>query len=70
MPEFVLFGDSLTEWGFSETTQGFGRFLQQKYQYKVGIVNEGRLRCGFYQPSSIKVLRHGFRWRIPGVQPA
>ncbi|XP_014556832.1 hypothetical protein COCVIDRAFT_26464 [Bipolaris victoriae FI3] len=42
MPEFVLFGDSLTEWGFSETTQGFGRFLQQKYQYKVGIVNEGR----------------------------
>lgn len=47
MPEFVLFGDSLTEWGFSETTQGFGRFLQQKYQYKVGIVNEGRLRCEF-----------------------
>ncbi|KAL6160927.1 hypothetical protein ACJBU6_00069 [Exserohilum turcicum] len=42
MPEFVLFGDSLTEWGFSEATQGFGRFLQQQYRYKVGIVNEGR----------------------------
>ncbi|KAL6164893.1 hypothetical protein ACJQWK_08157 [Exserohilum turcicum] len=40
MPEFVLFGDSLTEWGFSEATQGFGRFLQQQYRYKVGIVNE------------------------------
>jgi hypothetical protein len=47
MPQFVLFGASLTEWSFSETTQGFGHFLQQKYQYKVAIVNEGRAKCGF-----------------------
>ena len=47
MPEFILFGDSLTEWSFSEDTQGFGRFLQERYRYKVGIVNEGTVKCVF-----------------------
>jgi hypothetical protein len=41
MPEFVLFGDSLTQWSFSEETQGFGLFLSQQYHHKVRIVNEG-----------------------------
>jgi len=41
MPDFVLFGDSLTQWSFSEETQGFGLFLRQQYQHKVRIVNEG-----------------------------
>jgi hypothetical protein len=43
LPEFVLFGDSLTEWGFDSTTDGFGLFLEQKYRGKVKIVNEGEL---------------------------
>jgi hypothetical protein len=38
-PEFVLFGDSLTEWSFSEATQGFGLFFRQQYQDKINIVN-------------------------------
>lgn len=41
-PEFVLFGDSLTEWSFSETTQGFGLHLRQQYGPKVNILNEGK----------------------------
>ncbi|KAG9194529.1 hypothetical protein G6011_04564 [Alternaria panax] len=40
--EFVLFGDSLTEWSFSEEIQGFGLFLRQQYQHKIRIVNEGK----------------------------
>ncbi|USP75974.1 hypothetical protein yc1106_03248 [Curvularia clavata] len=42
MPQFVLFGDSLTEWSFDEVDQGFGWFLQQKYRYKAAILNEGK----------------------------
>jgi hypothetical protein len=42
LPEFVLFGDSLTEWSFSETTQGFGLFLEGKYAGKATMVNEGK----------------------------
>ncbi|KAF1839357.1 hypothetical protein BDW02DRAFT_486865 [Decorospora gaudefroyi] len=37
-PQFVIFGDSLTEWSFSEETQGFGLFLSQLYQHKVDII--------------------------------
>jgi hypothetical protein len=40
-PEFVLFGDSLTEWSFDESTQGFGLFLSEQYAGKARIVNEG-----------------------------
>ncbi|KAF1846744.1 SGNH hydrolase [Cucurbitaria berberidis CBS 394.84] len=42
-PNFILFGDSLTEWSFSEATEGFGWFLEKKYTGKVNIVNEGSL---------------------------
>lgn len=42
LPEIVLFGDSLTEWGFKETTRGFGWVLEQKYAGKAEIVNEGK----------------------------
>jgi hypothetical protein len=42
LAEFVLFGDSLTEWSFSVETQGFGLLLEQKYAGKVRIVNEGQ----------------------------
>ncbi|CBX93954.1 predicted protein [Plenodomus lingam JN3] len=38
--EFVLFGDSLTEWGFDEDTRGFGWYLRQLYAGKVDVVNE------------------------------
>lgn len=43
LPEFVLFGDSLTEWSFDEETKGFGLFLQRQYDGKVKIVNEGTI---------------------------
>jgi hypothetical protein len=42
LPEFVLFGDSLTEWSFDESTQGFGLFLEKKYAGKARVVNEGK----------------------------
>jgi hypothetical protein len=42
LPEFVLFGDSLTEWSFDEETQGFGLFLEKTYKGKAAIVNEGK----------------------------
>jgi hypothetical protein len=41
LPAFVLFGDSLTEWSFDETTQGFGLYLEQKYEGKARMMNEG-----------------------------
>ncbi len=40
-PEFVLFGDSLTEWSFDEHNEGFGWYLERKYQQKAQIHNEG-----------------------------
>jgi hypothetical protein len=42
-PEFVLFGDSLTEWGFDSTTEGFGLYLEEQYRGKLKIVNQGEL---------------------------
>ncbi|KAH7398248.1 SGNH hydrolase-type esterase domain-containing protein [Pyrenochaeta sp. MPI-SDFR-AT-0127] len=42
LPEFVLFGASLTEWSFSEKTEGFGWFLEKKYAGKANILNEGQ----------------------------
>jgi hypothetical protein len=41
VPEFVLFGDSLTMWSFHEPTQGFGLHLEKQYAGKVRMVNEG-----------------------------
>ncbi|KAH6614298.1 SGNH hydrolase-type esterase domain-containing protein [Boeremia exigua] len=41
-PQFILFGDSLTEWGFEEFDEGFGWFLEQKYKDKVHVQCEGR----------------------------
>jgi lysophospholipase L1-like esterase len=41
LPQIVLFGDSLTEWAFDETTAGFGWVLEEKYHGKAEIVNEG-----------------------------
>ncbi|CAO2654742.1 Nn.00g114750.m01.CDS01 [Neocucurbitaria sp. VM-36] len=41
-PEFVLFGDSLTEWSFDEATSGFGWFLEREYHDRCKIVNEGQ----------------------------
>jgi lysophospholipase L1-like esterase len=42
MPEFILFGDSLTEWSFDEETEGFGQFLEKRYLGKARVVNEGK----------------------------
>tara|TARA_R110002003_G_scaffold152_5_gene13615 strand:+ start:2110 stop:2256 length:147 start_codon:yes stop_codon:yes gene_type:complete len=41
LPEFVLFGDSLTEWSFDDATLGYGQHLERLYHGKVEIVNEG-----------------------------
>jgi hypothetical protein len=41
VPEFVLFGASMTEWSFNPTTQGPGWFLETQYEGKVRVVNEG-----------------------------
>ncbi|WEW60950.1 hypothetical protein PRK78_006438 [Emydomyces testavorans] len=40
-PRIYLFGDSLTEWGFSGKNCGFGWRLQQYYKNRVEVVNEG-----------------------------
>ncbi|ORY16741.1 SGNH hydrolase-type esterase domain-containing protein [Clohesyomyces aquaticus] len=45
LPEIVLFGDSLTEWGFDEYTRGFGWFFVEKYEGKAKVVNEGVAGC-------------------------
>jgi hypothetical protein len=42
VPRFVLFGDSLTEWSFDESTEGFGWYLKKEYAGKVKILNEGK----------------------------
>lgn len=42
LPKFVLFGASLTEWSFSEETEGFGWFLQKTYKGKAEVVNKGQ----------------------------
>ena len=44
LPEIVLFGDSLTEWGFEEETRGWGLVLEQKYEGNANIVNEGKCK--------------------------
>ncbi|KAL1597794.1 hypothetical protein SLS60_008281 [Paraconiothyrium brasiliense] len=41
LPRFILFGDSLTEWSFDSSTQGFGWYLTEWYKDKAEIVNEG-----------------------------
>lgn len=41
LPEFVLFGASMTEWSFDEKTHGLGWFLASKYEGKVLVLNEG-----------------------------
>lgn len=41
LPEIVLLGDSLTEWGFFEHNRGFGWVLQEKYKGKARVVNAG-----------------------------
>jgi lysophospholipase L1-like esterase len=43
LPQIVLFGDSLTEWAFDESTAGFGWVLEKKYAGKAEIINEGML---------------------------
>ncbi|KAJ4296911.1 hypothetical protein N0V90_006959 [Kalmusia sp. IMI 367209] len=40
LPQIVLFGDSLTQWGFDAATQGFGWHLENVYEGKAEIVNE------------------------------
>lgn len=42
-PQIVLFGDSLTEWGFEKENRGFGWYLGEWYKGSVDIVNEGGL---------------------------
>ncbi|KAH7089016.1 SGNH hydrolase-type esterase domain-containing protein [Paraphoma chrysanthemicola] len=42
LPEFILFGDSLTEWGFDPTTLGYGHHLEKMYAGKARVVNEGQ----------------------------
>jgi hypothetical protein len=44
LPEFVLFGASMTEWSFDAETQGPGWFLGARYEGKIRVVNEG-IKC-------------------------
>jgi hypothetical protein len=44
LPEFVLFGASMTEWSFDAETQGPGWFLGTRYEGKIRVVNEG-IKC-------------------------
>jgi hypothetical protein len=41
LPEWVLFGASMTEWSFKEKTQGLGWFLKKEYEGRVSVLNEG-----------------------------
>jgi lysophospholipase L1-like esterase len=41
LPEIILFGDSLTAWSFELNTRGFGLALEEAYDGKATIVNEG-----------------------------
>lgn len=56
LPEIVLFGDSLTEWSFDDTTQGFGLHLESLYAGKARIVNEGSYFkfFGSYMPEEVR----------------
>lgn len=40
-PKIILFGDSLTDWGFYEENHGFGWAVGQYYGGKVEVLNEG-----------------------------
>lgn len=40
-PQFILFGDSLTEWAFDEHDEGVGWYLEQKYKEKAHMRCEG-----------------------------
>lgn len=53
----MLFGDSLTEWSFDSSTQGFGWYLSRKYQGKAEIVNQGNV---IYQLASIHQVFNPF----------
>jgi hypothetical protein len=65
MPEFVLFGDSLTEWSFDQETAGFGRFLENKYHGKARMVNRGRLTgCTKHVDDNIKILTYTRKGRV------
>ncbi|KAF2026398.1 hypothetical protein EK21DRAFT_74301 [Setomelanomma holmii] len=52
LPEFILFGDSLTTWSFDELTKGYGLHLERMYAGKVRIVNEG------FQAAAHKQVAH------------
>jgi lysophospholipase L1-like esterase len=39
--QFILFGDSLTEWAFDEHSEGFGWYLQRNYQDRAQVQCEG-----------------------------
>ncbi|KAF1955995.1 SGNH hydrolase [Byssothecium circinans] len=41
LPQIILLGDSLTEWGFDEHTEGFGWYLESWYKGKAEIINKG-----------------------------
>jgi lysophospholipase L1-like esterase len=41
LPNFVLFGDSLTEWSFDASDEGLGWYLTHKYQSKLEVLNRG-----------------------------
>ena len=40
-PQFILFGNSLTEWAFDEHNEGFGWYIEQKYGERVQVQCEG-----------------------------
>ncbi|KAF2873408.1 SGNH hydrolase-type esterase domain-containing protein [Massariosphaeria phaeospora] len=61
LPEFVLFGDSLTQWSFYESNQGCGWFLMGKYANKIRIVNEGNNHSYRHLSYTSDTLKANFR---------
>ncbi|OCK73729.1 SGNH hydrolase [Lepidopterella palustris CBS 459.81] len=41
LPNIILFGDSLTEWGFYEDNRGFGWAMEQHFAGKANVLNKG-----------------------------
>ena len=49
-PAVILFGASITEWSFGLPGKGFGSIMEEKFEGKADVWNEGkifvRIACG------------------------
>lgn len=51
LPQIILLGDSLTEWGFDLSDNGFGAQLEKYYENRADVINKGEsaVREPFHQ---------------------